>query len=75
MHFDRSLNQLVELPSNQVVAESLLLADPVFRTLQNGDDPLYAFELIDYEGPKLSLRLPGVDVASLPRFIFDETPD
>ncbi|APZ94183.1 Serine/threonine-protein kinase PrkC [Fuerstiella marisgermanici] len=75
VHFDRSLNQLVELPSNQVMAESLLLADPVFRTLQNGDDPLYAFELIDYEGPKLSLRLPGVDVASLPKFIFDEPSD
>ncbi len=73
VYFDRSLNQLVALPENQVVAESILFAAPVFRTPAAGEDPLLGFQLVDYEGPKLSLRLPGADVTALPQFILDES--
>lgn len=75
--FDRSLNQLVELPDDQLVVDSLLVARPLFQgtstnsTATNSTDTSdYAeFELLDYEGPKLSPRMPGVVTTTLPKRI------
>ncbi len=74
--FDAGLNSVVALPESQIRAEALLIANPIFRgnhaqsaaqsrlqsRLQTADS---AFELLDYEGPKLSQKLPGVDLSQL----------
>ena len=65
--FDRSLNQLVALPETQVQVDSVLIAAPQFRSEQHRyADDFGCFQLLDYEGPKLSRRLPGTDVSRLP---------
>lgn len=69
--FDRSLGQFVKLTEEQIVSESLLIAKPLFRGAENPDH-LYAsqqFELLDYEGPKLSSQMPGISVTNLPRIL------
>lgn len=66
VYFDRSLNQMVRLEESQIVAESLLIAAPVFRTASEGSSRFKRFELLDFEGPKLSPKMPGIDGASLP---------
>ena len=72
VHYDRSLKKLVRLDESQVMAQSLLLAEPSFRRPIDDSGHTQAtpnfehFELLDYEGPKLSSQLPGVDVTQLP---------
>ena len=68
--FDSSLNAVIALQPTQVRAEALLIAQPSFRgesKIASRSSRFAAFELLDYEGPKLSPRLPGVDVAELPQ--------
>ncbi len=70
--FDRSLNQLVELSDSQIVVESLLIAKPLFRGTTDSTEKtnIYSeFELLDYEGPKLSSQMPGVMFEALPNRI------
>ncbi|MEQ9412149.1 MAG: protein kinase [Fuerstiella sp.] len=70
IRFDRSLNSLVAVPDAQILAESLLIAAPEFQgKAESAGDSLSAYQLINYEGPKLSPRLPGVDVSSLPKIL------
>lgn len=67
--FDAALNSVVALQESQIRAEALLIANPIFRGdgARSRDQAAdSAFELLDYEGPKLSLKLPGVDLAELP---------
>ncbi|MEZ6061830.1 MAG: protein kinase [Planctomycetaceae bacterium] len=70
VYFDRSLSSVVELDPSQILVEALLFANPVFRgkDASTTNDPEFAeFELLDYEGPKLStVNLPGVNVRRLP---------
>lgn len=67
--FDAGLNSVVALQDSQIRVEALLIANPVFRTdrsLSTTAVPDAAFELTDYEGPKLSQQLPGVELSKLP---------
>ena len=66
VYFDRSLNQMVRLAESQIVAESLLIATPVFRAASEDSTRYDRFELLDFEGPKLSPKMPGIDGSSLP---------
>ena len=66
--FDRSLKQFVQLDQSQVVSESLLIARPVFRgagSLESSNENKQ-FELLNYEGPKLNPRMPGISLTELP---------
>lgn len=73
--FDRSLNQLVALPETQVITESLLFATPDFRGAATGAGHEFdRHQLMDYEGPKLSPRLPGIDVSVLPENVPLDSP-
>lgn len=67
--FDSTLNAVVGLAETQMRTEALLIANPVFREEADGrmeDNSFAAFELLDYEGPKLSQEMPGVEVDRLP---------
>ena len=68
VYFDRSLGKLVQLPTAQVTSESLLMANPVFRSQpspQSAVDVVQTSELLDFEGPKLTTEMPGIDVQRL----------
>ncbi|MCP4505852.1 MAG: hypothetical protein GY826_05580 [Fuerstiella sp.] len=69
VYFDRSLNQMVRLAETQIVAESLLIAEPVFRGASENATHFERFELLDFEGPKLSPKMPGINPISLPKVI------
>jgi hypothetical protein len=69
VYFDRSLNQMVRLAESQIVAESLLIAEPIFRAASEDTTRFEQFELVDFEGPKLSPKMPGIDGNSLPTVI------
>ena len=67
---DRSLKSLVALDQKQLTVESLLIAVPTFRSVDlttSANTEVSGFELLDYEGPKLSPVLPGVDISRLPK--------
>ncbi|MCP4783789.1 MAG: hypothetical protein GY903_19710 [Fuerstiella sp.] len=66
VYFDRSLNQMVRLAESQIVAESLLIAEPIFRNATGDLTGFQQFELLDFEGPKLSQQMPGIDASALP---------
>ncbi|MEO2012730.1 MAG: hypothetical protein ABGZ53_00005, partial [Fuerstiella sp.] len=66
VYFDRSLNQMVRLAESQIVAESLLIAEPIFRNASGNMTDFRQFELLDFEGPKLSQQMPGIDASALP---------
>ncbi|HIE99360.1 MAG: hypothetical protein ABGZ23_04595 [Fuerstiella sp.] len=66
VYFDRSLNQMVRLADSQIVAESLLIAEPIFRSESADMTDFMQFELLDFEGPKLSQHMPGIDASALP---------
>lgn len=72
--FDSGLNAVVALQESQVRAEALLIAEPIFRGTSAHDDAANdadtAWQLLNFEGPKLSLQMPGVDVTMLPQ-LFD----
>lgn len=73
LSFDRSLNQFVAIEDSQIVSEALLIARPLFRGQENDADigSYEQFELLDYEGPKLSPRMPGVSIQDLPTPVSD----
>lgn len=75
LYFDRSLKQFVAVDDSQVVSEALLIAKPLFRGEESGveGNGYEQFELLDYEGPKLSPRMPGVSVEDLPVQIMRES--
>ena len=75
LYFDRSLEQFVAVDNSQVVSEALLIAKPLFRGEESDVDAsgYEQFELLDYEGPKLSPRMPGVSVENLPGQIIRES--
>ncbi len=72
VYFDRSLASVVQLNAAQTEIESLLFADPVFRgqsTSAGATSPFAEYELLDYEGPKLSsVNLPGADIRAFLNF-------
>ncbi len=76
VYIDRRLAQPVSLPESQITENSLLLADLIFdsppSTNRDATGSETSFEwigssLLDFEGPKLSTVMPGVDVKRLPR--------
>ncbi|MDG1893880.1 MAG: protein kinase [Fuerstiella sp.] len=69
VYFDRSLNQMVRLAESQIVAESLLMAEPIFRNRSEDMTHFQQFELLDFEGPKLSRKMPGIDSKYLPTVV------
>lgn len=64
--FDRSLKQRVALPDNQILSESLLMAEPEFDSSASGSLSFGSARLIDFDGPKRGQELPGIDVTQLP---------
>lgn len=66
VQLDRSLGYLVELPPDQQLIEGLLVADPQFGSAADDDRPFADAILRDFDGPKLSTRLPGIDFDRLP---------
>ena len=67
--FDAGINSVVALHDEQVRAEALLIASPVFRQASVEESHLRddaGWQLLDYEGPKLSQQLPGANIAGLP---------
>lgn len=69
--WDQSLKSVVALAANKISSDAILSAEPVFRgqaSAASSDDfgQWQAFELIDYDGPKLTKQLPGVRVTNLP---------
>ena len=64
--FDRSLKQRVALPDNQILSESLLMAEPEFDSSASGLSSFGSARLVDFDGPKRGQQLPGVDVTQLP---------
>ena len=74
IYIDASLGQPVTLPASQVTEDNLLLADLEFDVAEpaNTDgsskkqSPWTASSLRDYDGPKLTNQMPGVDVSKLP---------
>lgn len=70
--WDQSLRSVVALAPDNVVSDSILSAEPLFRGVDpegmvEGRSQWRAFELIDYDGPKLTSELPGVRISNLPQ--------
>lgn len=65
IYLDRSLSQMVALKEEQIENRSLMLVDPIFSA-SGQRSPWAGFQLIDFDGPKLSPQLPGVDITRLP---------
>ncbi|MEP3477619.1 MAG: protein kinase [Fuerstiella sp.] len=77
--WDQSLKSVVELAPDHVYSGAILSAEPRFRgqvSPKQGQpsSPWQAFELIDYEGPKLTTKLPGIQIATLPNLMFTRKP-
>lgn len=69
--WDNSLRSVVELSASNVQADSILPAQPLFRGTSAGNAVADAtswdgFQLVDYDGPKLTTELQGVLVKDLP---------
>lgn len=69
--WDQSLRSVVALDSDNVFSGAILSAEPLFRgqspdAIQQASSPWQAFELIDYDGPKLTTELPGIQLSNLP---------
>lgn len=72
--WDQSLKSVVELAADHVFSGAILSAEPRFRGqgLSKQEQPIspwLAFELIDYDGPKLTTELPGIQAAKLPNLM------
>jgi hypothetical protein len=67
---DPALNQPVSLPDRQVPEQSLLLAELTFRdpatTPAAAPTPWDSSALEDFDGPKFTTSMPGIDTARLP---------
>lgn len=66
IYLDRSLRQMVALSEKQIENRSLMLVEPTFAAPSGSASPWAGFELTDFDGPKLSPQLPGVDISRLP---------
>ena|GEM_PF-375553 len=73
VYIDASLGQPVSLPEAQVMNNGVLLADLIFdetTVMADGTGPLSPWinsSLVDFEGPKLTIVMPGIDVTRLPQ--------
>jgi hypothetical protein len=77
IYIDQRLNQAVSLPESSIMDNSLLLADLIFDDADADEKVTAAAEgsrtewsssaLLDFEGPKLTVQMPGVDVSRLPQ--------
>ena len=71
VYVDKALGQLVSLPDSQITENTLLLADLTFGASSTGAADTVSSEwsastLEDFEGPKLTEIMPGIDVSRLP---------
>jgi hypothetical protein len=74
VYIDRALGQPVSLPEAQLQNDGVLLADLFFddtkfdsATTSEHGSPWRSSSLVDFEGPKLTTMMPGIDVARLPK--------
>jgi eukaryotic-like serine/threonine-protein kinase len=74
VYIDPRLRQPVSLPDSQLTDNSVLLAELVFdeQSASNDDANNVASgwsssALLDFEGPKMTLVMPGIDVGQLPQ--------
>lgn len=74
VYIDPQLRQPVSLPESQLTDNSVLLAELIFdeqnssTTVAQGDFSEWSSSaLLDFEGPKMTLVMPGVDVRQLPQ--------
>lgn len=69
VYIDETLGRPVSLPESQITENSLLLADLTFAAFSasgaNGSE-WSASSLEDFEGPKLTEIMPGIDIKRLP---------
>ena len=77
VYVDKALGQMVSLPDLQITENTLLLADLTFRasstdTADTVGSEWSASTLDDFEGPKLTEIMPGIDVSRLPGIHDDE---
>jgi hypothetical protein len=73
VYIDARLRHPVSLPESQLTDNSVLLAELIFdeENSSSGAAPLKSSEwsssaLLDFEGPKMTLVMPGIDVTQLP---------
>jgi len=71
VYVDKALGQLVSLPDSQITENTLLLADLTFMAPSTSDGGTVSSDwsastLEDFEGPKLTEIMPGIDVSRLP---------
>ena len=69
--WDQSLKSAVAIASDNVLSDAILSAEPVFYGQSGNSLDAHArqwqvFELIDYDGPKLTTELPGIRLSDLP---------
>jgi hypothetical protein len=74
VYIDPRLRQPVSLPESQITDNSVLLAELIFDEqaaphvdANDGTSEWSASALLDFEGPKMTLVMPGIDVKLLPR--------
>jgi hypothetical protein len=68
VYIDQVLRQPVTLPESQISENSLLLAELVFsEPSDSANSEWIASSLQDFEGPKLTTVMPGIDVTRLPQ--------
>jgi hypothetical protein len=74
VYIDPRLRQPVSLPEPQLTDNSVLLAELIFdeNNTSTDDSNIDSSEwsssaLLDFEGPKMTLVMPGIDVTRLPR--------
>lgn len=74
VYIDPRLNQPVSLPESQLTDNSVLLADLVFNEQSSSPESAASESsewsssaLLDFEGPKMTLVMPGIEVTQLPQ--------
>ena len=70
VYIDPRLRQPVSLPESQLTDNSVLLAELIFdeqAASSNGASEWSSSALLDFEGPKMTLVMPGIDVKQLPQ--------
>ena len=74
VYIDPRLRQPVSLPVSQLSDNSVLLADLIFDEQNSSTDGVIndtsewsSSALLDFEGPKMTLVMPGIDVQQLPQ--------
>jgi hypothetical protein len=74
VYIDPRLRQPVSLPDSQLTDNSVLLAELIFDEQEspadgasNNASEWSSSALLDFEGPKMTLVMPGIDVKQLPQ--------